>query len=146
MKDELMAGKIDDKFNVEEVRSLLETEAQRNKELERLNTQLKAQKQMLYKIIQELYEKEKDNLLKSEELVAQKEEIELQNQKLIEYAFYNAHKVRGPLARILGLVYLLKREADKIGFVDNDQYLEKLSESANELDIAVREMSHYLNE
>ncbi len=141
-----MAGKIDDKFNVEEVRSLLETEAQRNKELERLNTQLKAQKQMLYKIIQELYEKEKDNLLKSEELVAQKEEIELQNQKLIEYAFYNAHKVRGPLARILGLVYLLKREADKIGFVDNDQYLEKLSESANELDIAVREMSHYLNE
>jgi signal transduction histidine kinase len=141
-----MAGKIDDKFNVEEVRSLLETEAQRNKELERLNTQLKAQKQMLYKIIQELYEKEKDNLLKSEELVAQKEEIELQNQKLIEYAFYNAHKVRGPLARILGLVYLLKREADKIGFVDNDQYLDKLSESANELDIAVREMSHYLNE
>ena len=141
-----MAGKIDDKFNVEEVRSLLETEAQRNKELERLNTQLKAQKQMLYKIIQELYEKEKDNLLKSEELVAQKEEIELQNQKLIEYAFYNAHKVRGPLARILGLVYLLKREADKIGFVDNDQYLEKLSESDNELDIAVREMSHYLNE
>ena len=141
-----MAGKIDDKFNVEEVRSLLETEAQRNKELERLNTQLKAQKQMLYKIIQELYEKEKDNLPKSEELVAQKEEIELQNQKLIEYAFYNAHKVRGPLARILGLVYLLKREADKIGFVDNDQYLEKLSESANELDIAVREMSHYLNE
>ena len=141
-----MAGKIDYKFNFEEVRSLLETEAQRNKELERLNTQLKAQKQMLYKIIQELYEKEKDNLLKSEELVAQKEEIELQNQKLIEYAFYNAHKVRGPLARILGLVYLLKREADKIGFVDNDQYLEKLSESANELDIAVREMSHYLNE
>ena len=141
-----MAGKIDDKFNVEEVRCQLETEAQRNKELERLNTQLKAQKQMLYKIIQELYEKEKDNLLKSEELVAQKEEIELQNQKLIEYAFYNAHKVRGPLARILGLVYLLKREAEKIGFVDNDQYLEKLSESANELDIAVREMSQNLNE
>jgi light-regulated signal transduction histidine kinase (bacteriophytochrome) len=101
---------------------------------------------MLYKIIQELYEKEKENLLKSEELVAQKEEIELQNQKLLEYAFYNAHKVRGPLARILGLVYLLKREADNIGFVDKDRYLEKLSESANELDIAVREMSHFLDE
>lgn len=141
-----MAGKIDDKINVETFRIQLETEAQRNKELERLNTQLKAQKQMLYKIIQELYEKEKDNLLKSEELIAQKEEIELQNQKLLEYAFYNAHNVRGPLARILGLVYLLKREADKIGFIDNDQYLEKLSESANELDLAVREMSHFLNE
>ena len=141
-----MAGKIDDKINVETFRIQLETEAQRNKELERLNTQLKAQKQMLYKIIQELYEKEKDNLLKSEELIAQKEEIELQNQKLLEYAFYNAHNVRGPLARILGLVYLLKREADKIGFIDNDQYLEKLSESANELDLAVREMSHFQNE
>jgi signal transduction histidine kinase len=141
-----MAGKIEDKINVDDVRVQLQTEAQRNKELERLNTQLKAQKQMLYKIIQELYEKEKDNLLKSEELIAQKEEIELQNQKLLEYAFYNAHKVRGPLARILGLVYLLKREADNIGFVDNDQYLEKLSESATELDIAVREMSQYLNE
>jgi signal transduction histidine kinase len=101
---------------------------------------------MLYRIIQELYEKEKDNLLKSEELIAQKEEIEQQNQKLLEYASYNAHQVRGPLARILGLVYLLKREADKIGFIDNDQYLEKLSESANELDVAVREMSHHLNE
>lgn len=141
-----MAGKIEDKINVDDVRVQLQTEAQRNKELERLNTQLKAQKQMLYKIIQELYEKEKDNLLKSEELIAQKEEIELQNQKLLEYAFYNAHKVRGPLARILGLIYLLKREADNIGFVDNDQYLEKLSESATELDIAVREMSQYLNE
>lgn len=141
-----MPGKFEDKVNVDEVRIQLETEAQRNKELERLNTQLKAQKQMLYKIIQELYEKEKENLLKSEELVAQKEEIELQNQKLLEYAFYNAHKVRGPLARILGLVYLLKREADNIGFVDKDRYLEKLSESANELDIAVREMSHFLDE
>jgi light-regulated signal transduction histidine kinase (bacteriophytochrome) len=141
-----MAGKFEDKVNVDEVRIQLETEAQRNKELERLNTQLKAQKQMLYKIIQELYEKEKENLLKSEELVAQKEEIELQNQKLLEYAFYNAHKVRGPLARILGLVYLLKREADNIGFVDKDRYLEKLSESATELDIAVREMSHFLDE
>jgi signal transduction histidine kinase len=141
-----MAGKIEDKVNVEEFRIKLETEAQRNKELERLNTQLKAQKQMLYRIIQELYEKEKDNLLKSEELIAQKEEIEQQNQKLLEYASYNAHQVRGPLARILGLVYLLKREADKIGFIDNDQYLEKLSESANELDVAVREMSHHLNE
>ena len=140
-----MAGKIEDKSNVDDIRIQLETEAQRNKELERLNTQLKAQKQMLCKIIQELYEKEKDNLLKSEELIAQKEEIELQNQKLLEYAFYNAHKVRGPLARILGLVYLLKREADNIGFVDNDGYLEKLSECATELDIAVREMSQYLN-
>jgi hypothetical protein len=143
-----MAEKIEDKVNVDvdKVRVQLETEAQRNKELERLNTQLKAQKQMLCRIIHELYEKEKENLLKSEELVAQKEEIELQNKKLLEYAFYNAHKVRGPLARILGLVHLLKLEADKIGFIDNDQYLEKLSESANELDIAVREMSHYLNE
>ena len=37
-------------------------------------------------------------------------EVKIQNQKLIEYAYFNAHKVRGPLARILGLVNVIKLE------------------------------------
>lgn len=38
------------------------------------------------------------------------EQLEIQNQQLLHYAFYNAHKVRAPLARILGLIYLLDME------------------------------------
>jgi signal transduction histidine kinase len=38
-------------------------------------------------------------------------DIQSLNQKLIEYAFFNSHKVRGPLARILGLIYLIRLTA-----------------------------------
>ncbi len=33
-------------------------------------------------------------------------ELEIKNQKLVEYASYNAHQLRGPFCRIKGLVYL----------------------------------------
>ena len=134
--------------DIDEFRLKLETESHRNTELERLNGQLIAQRQMLYKMLQELSEKEADIRKKSEELFAQKEEIEIQNKKLLEYAFFNSHKVRGPLARILGLVYLMKLEVDETGHPDNDndRFLEKLTDSAKELDLAVREMSAFLNE
>jgi len=36
-------------------------------------------------------------------------ELEIKNKALEEYAFINAHKLRAPLARILGLVHLMKK-------------------------------------
>ena len=63
------------------------------------------------------------------------EEIALQNQKLVEYAFFTAHEVRGPLARILGLVELarIKELSD-----DREEILERLQEAAQELDEIIR--------
>ena len=60
-----------------------------------------------------------------------------QNQKLVHYAFVSAHKVRSPLARILGLVNLISHE---IKLSDKGRELHNhLHSSANELDDILRE-------
>lgn len=60
-----------------------------------------------------------------------------QNKKLVHYAFVSAHKVRSPLARILGLVNLIGHE---IKLTDKGKELnEHLHISANELDDVLRE-------
>lgn len=72
-------------------------------------------------------------------------EIELQNQKLIDYANFNSHKVRGPLARILGLIYLIRLEG-----VNNESdyfllFVEKLEVASQELDLVIKEINEILD-
>ena len=93
--------------------------------------------------------------LKNEELRTSEEKLNLlvadrtqvirdQNRKLIDYAFVSAHKVRSPLARILGLVNLIGLE---INLSDKGKELnEHLSSSANELDEILREVRTNLDE
>ncbi len=69
--------------------------------------------------------------------------LEKQNYQLIEYAFFNSHKVRGPLARVMGLVELLKN-TDSMD--DRILYLKKLEESAAELDLVINEINKILIE
>lgn len=61
-------------------------------------------------------------------------ELKIKNIALEQYAFINAHKLRAPVASILGLINLMKsieiREADKV-------YLEHLNQSAKNLDEVV---------
>jgi two-component system sensor histidine kinase/response regulator len=67
-----------------------------------------------------------------------------QNQKLVHYAFVSAHKVRSPLARILGLVNLISHE---IKLSDKGKELNHhLNSSANELDDILREARTSLEE
>jgi tetratricopeptide (TPR) repeat protein len=69
-------------------------------------------------------------------------EVKVQNQKLLEYAYFNAHKVRGPLARILGLVNVM----DLNGNDDDLKFLAaKIRESAEEMDEVVREINKKLD-
>jgi signal transduction histidine kinase len=69
------------------------------------------------------------------------EEIRMQNQKLVEYAFFTAHEVRGPLARILGLVELVKvKELNH----EREEIISRLQVSANELDEILREVNRKL--
>jgi len=67
-----------------------------------------------------------------------------QNKKFIHHAFINAHKVRSPLARILGLVNLMSHEVE----LDENgkELLRLLNISANELDDILREVRVNLDE
>src|ERR1044071_3718863 len=70
--------------------------------------------------------------------------IEEQNKKLMHHAFVSAHKVRSPLARILGLVNLMKHE---MAFSEPARELYgHLEVSANELDDILREVRINLDE
>jgi signal transduction histidine kinase len=53
----------------------------------------------------------------------------------------NSHEVRGPLARILGLIELSRLETD----IDYRTFFEKMKQEANDIDKIVRMISDDLN-
>ena len=67
--------------------------------------------------------------------------LEERNRQLADFAFLNAHKMRGPLARILGLIDVLKftdsREQEK-------EYLQHIVQSAEELDQVIKTAANTL--
>lgn len=67
--------------------------------------------------------------------------LEERNRQLADFAFLNAHKMRGPLARILGLVDILKytdsREQEK-------ELLQHIVQSAGELDRVIKTAANTL--
>jgi PAS domain S-box-containing protein len=65
-------------------------------------------------------------------------EIELQNQKLREISWIQSHMVRAPLARLLGLIGLIRNMKDDTG--ELQRMMNYLEVSANELDQVVREI------
>jgi ligand-binding sensor domain-containing protein len=68
--------------------------------------------------------------------------LEMQNKQLSEYAFINAHKLRAPLASILGLLYLFtKAEA---GTDEHALLLEHLNKAARDLDEVIRSINRML--
>ena len=70
-------------------------------------------------------------------------ELENRNAQLKEYAFVNAHQLRAPLARILGLANLLKMEHDKFR---KDPMFSKFVLCCEELDEVVRVLGEMLQE
>ena len=79
-----------------------------------------------------------------EEKVKQRtEKILAQNKKLREYAFSNAHVVRAPLARIMGLTNNL---LDEPSTTSKKEFLDSMKDSAKELDDAIRGVSRILAE
>jgi ligand-binding sensor domain-containing protein len=79
-----------------------------------------------------------------EQIVADRTQtLEEQNKRLAEYAFINAHKLRGPLASILGIIGLLAIEKDD----DRKQnLLDLLQKSSSELDEVVHSINRMLEE
>jgi hypothetical protein len=105
-----------------------------NREVQHKNEQLQASEEELRQINENL-----------NALVAHRTQALLkQNQKLLQHAFINAHKVRGPLARILGLVHLFDYERE---CKENEKTLiDHLNLSAIELDKILQEVSLNLDE
>ncbi|MBS1508839.1 MAG: tetratricopeptide repeat protein [Bacteroidetes bacterium] len=104
-----------------------------NEQLHQLNKQVSEQNEEI-SLINENLEKEAQR---------RTEKIRLQNEKLIEYAFFNAHRVRGPLARVLGLTMLIEKDLPANEIKDLSK---KVQASAQELDEVVREISRKLDE
>jgi signal transduction histidine kinase len=86
------------------------------------NKLLKSYEKMTY-INEILEEKVKDKTFR----------IEAKNNQLSEIAFANAHKVRGPLARILGLLHLIEIDPSK-----KQDYLAKINTEALDMDEIIR--------
>jgi PAS domain S-box-containing protein len=65
--------------------------------------------------------------------------IEEQNKKLKEIAWIQSHVVRAPLARIMGLANMLIEQVP-VEEISNEELVESISESADELDKIIRDI------
>jgi hypothetical protein len=68
-------------------------------------------------------------------------EVENKNRSLAEYAFINAHMLRGPLCRIIGLINLMEREPDRYP----TGQLAQLKSIAQEIDLRVKEINSVIS-
>jgi signal transduction histidine kinase len=94
-----------------------------NEELISSNEEIKSLNENLERLIKERTEKINDQL-----------------SQLMKYAHMNSHEVRAPLARILGLMELLRRENNG----HDPELLDKLYLSSEELDNVIKNMNQLL--
>ncbi|SDD85936.1 PAS domain S-box-containing protein [Pricia antarctica] len=64
--------------------------------------------------------------------------MEAQNEKLKKIAWTQSHVVRAPLARIMGLIDLLKEDSPSVDQKEKEQLLEHIFQSATEFDEIIR--------
>jgi len=125
-----------------------------NNQLKILVTELKNEREQVLEVNEKLEEANTEISAQSETIASYNGKLEAMvekrtkdilqlNKKLIEYSFVNSHKVRGPLARVLGLIYLMRK--NPANGPDHDEYLDKLEISANELDYMVKELTIVLS-
>lgn len=118
LNDELVTLNEELRMQQEEVMAQRDSLEHKNKEVERMNQRVLEVNENLEAIVKE-----------------RTEALEGQNKVLMEYAFLNAHKLRAPLARILGIVNLMAhtREASEHGVL-----MKHLQASSEQLDQVVR--------
>jgi signal transduction histidine kinase len=100
-----------------------------NEELTSSNEEIKSLNENLERIIKERTEK-----------------INYQLIQLSKYAHMNSHEVRAPLARILGLLTLIKKEECKECKESKIELLQKLYISSEELDQVIKKMNRLLEQ
>jgi ABC-type multidrug transport system fused ATPase/permease subunit len=113
--------------------------AEQKEEMATINEELSETNQSLQVVNQKMA-----NLNDALEMKVQErtEEIEQRNEKLESYAFYNAHKLRGPYCRILGLISLRK-----IVEVEERQEIDRLLDTCMlELEQVIREIQEIVDQ
>jgi glucan phosphoethanolaminetransferase (alkaline phosphatase superfamily) len=68
-------------------------------------------------------------------------EVENKNRELAEYAFINAHMLRGPLCRIIGLINLMEKEPDQYPMAE----LRQLKLTAQDIDKRIKEIDSVIS-
>ncbi|WP_462249560.1 hypothetical protein [Ekhidna sp.] len=76
---------------------------------------------------------------RTKELHDKNNELELKNRKLEEYAFINAHLLRAPIAKLLGLIQVI--DAKSLDEYGHSSMLESLRSCTTELDTVVRQIA-----
>lgn len=84
------------------------------------------------------------NLNLEEKVTQRTSELMLQNEKLINYAYFNAHELRGPFCRIKGLIYL--KSLDNLSDDDLNQINKRLDHDIIELDRTIHKIQQLVNE
>lgn len=108
---------------------------------ERIQIKLSGQHNM---ILQQKEEIEVINNNLEQIVVDRTEKIKDQETRITQFAFINAHRVRSPLARIIGLLNLIHLEKNKPGILE--EYLPVLQSNADELNERLKEVSIILND
>jgi tetratricopeptide (TPR) repeat protein len=123
--DELTALNEEIRSQQEEVMAQRDSLADKNLEIEKINRKLAEVNEGLEHIVDQ-----RTKVLKE------------QNKKLTEYAFINAHNLRAPLARVMGLVNLL---LDKPQPEEQPIILNHLKQSSEDLDAVVKSIRDTIN-
>jgi hypothetical protein len=116
---------------------MLQLLAEKNRELAEKAAEIEAQNEELQQSQENLFSL--NNHL--EQLVEERtNKIKEQNDRLVRYAYANAHHIRGPVARLLGLVQLSKLDTS-LGF---DFLFSKVEQQTRELDEVVKGINREL--
>ena len=112
---------------------------QNNIEIEKQRQEIHAQSEELRQLNEILHAA---NLHLEAKVHHRTEELEVKTKKLEEYTFMNAHKLRAPIATILGLIHLLDYKEE----IQNEEILTGLKKTAVELDHAIKGIRARLEE
>jgi hypothetical protein len=111
-------------------------------EIKRQKEEIEKQNELLRRQQEEILEMNR----RLEALVQERtRRLEIQNKQLAEYAFVNAHLLRGPLCNILGIIHILEQEENQ----KPEQlaiWLPLLREASNRLDEIVKKIAHFLDD
>ncbi len=124
---------------------------QRNKMI-KAQQQLRLQKENIEKQQEEISKKSLElaslnkelyalNQTLEEKIIERGDQLNLRNKQIAQYTYFNSHKLRAPVASVLGLINVL--ELSKNGTFDH-QILEYLKTSANELDLIIHNLKNIL--
>jgi tetratricopeptide (TPR) repeat protein len=111
-----------------------------SRRLEESNHEIAQQAEYLHDLNRKL---EQINTNLEAEVMVRTQRITQQNTRLMELAFFAAHNLRAPLARVLGLIQLMQMET---WANDSSGLLQRLDQSAEELDVIVKDIGKRIEE